>query len=156
MADEILAADVHPVHKELIVEATLGQRVADKVSSVVGSWRFIIGQSWFMGAWIAWNTFSPFKFDPPPFIGLNLMLSTQAGYTGPILQLASNRQSEIDRATLQHDYECTQAVLRELRANTEQTQATAARVEALELLMTQRLDELVEQRVQERLARRSR
>ena len=76
---------------------TLGQKLADKLSNTIGSWRFIGCQSSFLTFWILLNLFSPQKPDPYPFILLNLMLSFQAAYTGPILLMASNRQSEIDR-----------------------------------------------------------
>ena len=76
---------------------TLGQKLADKLSNTIGSWRFIGIQSSFLLFWILLNLFSPKKPDPYPFILLNLMLSFQAAYTGPILLMASNRQSEIDR-----------------------------------------------------------
>ncbi|HEU0168369.1 MAG TPA: DUF1003 domain-containing protein, partial [Chloroflexota bacterium] len=45
------------------------------------------------------------KWDPYPFILLNLMFSVQAAYTGPILLLASNRQSKKDRAMAERDDE---------------------------------------------------
>lgn len=76
---------------------TLGQKLADKLSNIIGSWRFIGIQSSFLTFWILLNLFSPKKPDPYPFILLNLMLSFQAAYTGPILLMAANRQSEIDR-----------------------------------------------------------
>ena len=76
---------------------TLGQKLADKLSNTIGSWRFIGVQTSFLLFWILLNLFSPKKPDPYPFILLNLMLSFQAAYTGPILLMASNRQSEIDR-----------------------------------------------------------
>ena len=76
---------------------TLGQKLADKCSNIIGSWRFIGIQSSFLTFWILLNILSPKKPDPYPFILLNLMLSFQAAYTGPVLLMASNRQSQIDR-----------------------------------------------------------
>lgn len=76
---------------------TVGQKLADVCSNIVGSWRFIGIQSTFLIFWILLNLFSPKKPDPYPFILLNLMLSFQAAYTGPVLLMAANRQSEIDR-----------------------------------------------------------
>ena len=76
---------------------TLGQKLADKCSNIIGSWKFIGIQTSFLMFWILLNVFSPKKPDPYPFILLNLMLSFQAAYTGPVLLMASNRQSEIDR-----------------------------------------------------------
>ena len=78
---------------------TLGQKVADLCSKVIGSWTFIGIQSAFLAFWIILNVTAPpnKRPDPYPFILLNLMLSFQAAYTGPVLLMASNRQNEIDR-----------------------------------------------------------
>lgn len=79
--------------------ATFGERAASFMSQHVGSWKFIIGQSLILVAWMAANTLVWFHhWDPKPFILLNLMLSFQAAYTGPILLIAANRLSAIDRA----------------------------------------------------------
>jgi len=53
----------------------------------------------FLALWITFNVLPATKNkpDPYPFILLNLMLSFQAAYTGPVLLMAANRQSEIDR-----------------------------------------------------------
>lgn len=73
--------------------------MADRLAAVLGSWRFIITQNWFVLGWMGWNIFAPgtLKFDPPPFIGLNLLFSWQASNTGPVLQMTGNRQAAIDR-----------------------------------------------------------
>ncbi len=85
--------------KSLGETLTFGQIVADKCSSIIGSWKFIIIQSLILSLWIILNVTLPKtkRWDPYPFILLNLMLSFQAAYTGPVLLMASNRQSEIDR-----------------------------------------------------------
>lgn len=85
--------------KSLGETLTLGQKVADKCSSIIGSWKFIIIQSLVLSLWIILNVSLPQnkKWDSYPFILLNLMLSFQAAYTGPVLLMASNRQNEIDR-----------------------------------------------------------
>jgi len=76
---------------------TFGQHLADKVASIVGSWRFIIIQSILIAFWIIINLFASFKFDPYPFILLNLFLSFQAAYTAPAIMMSSNRKEDIDR-----------------------------------------------------------
>jgi len=65
---------------------TLGQRIADRVAGLVGSWPFIIVQSLLLASWLACNIylaahFHDKAFDPYPFILLNLVLSFQAAYT---------------------------------------------------------------------------
>ena len=76
-----------------------GQRIADAVANVVGSWPFIICQSLLLTFWINWNTHVPkrYRFDPAPFILMNLVLSTQAAFATPLILMSQKRQSEIDR-----------------------------------------------------------
>lgn len=90
---------------------TVGERVADTVAARVGSWPFIIIQSVLLLIWIVangilihgWLGGKP--FDPYPFILLNLLLSFQAAYTGPVVMMSQNRQSARDRDEAEHDYE---------------------------------------------------
>jgi uncharacterized membrane protein len=73
------------------------RNLADLMASRIGSWPFIIFQSLALFAWIVINGFGLVDWDPYPFILLNLLLSFQAAYTGPILLMAASRQAEIDR-----------------------------------------------------------
>jgi uncharacterized membrane protein len=103
------AAD-KPAHRRTRLEMsqplTVGERIADSAAALVGSWRFIIIQSIFVAIWVILNIIAwDYKWDQYPFILLNLMFSVQAAYTGPILLLASNRQSGRDRAMAQRDDE---------------------------------------------------
>lgn len=87
------------------VMVMLGNRVADLVAAVVGSWRFILIQSGLLLAWLAGNALSGRDaWDPYPFILLNLLLSFQAAYTAPIIMMSQNRQAEIDRERAENDY----------------------------------------------------
>lgn len=87
-------------------ELTLGQRVADKVAEVIGSWTFIIVQSIILAAWITLNVIAYVKhWDPYPFILLNLVLSFQAAYAAPIIMMSQNRQADIDRQAAARDYQ---------------------------------------------------
>jgi uncharacterized membrane protein len=94
----------HPVNKAHYDEAPLGARVADQLAAGMGSWPFIITQSVLLLVWAAINFWGLFvkRWDPYPFILLNLLLSLQATYAGPIVLLAGNRQSQKDRITLEH------------------------------------------------------
>jgi len=86
-------------------QLTLGQRVADKVASTVGSWTFIIIQSIILALWLVLNSLAfIYHWDPYPFILLNLMLSFQAAYSAPFVMMSQNRQAEKDRLTAQNDY----------------------------------------------------
>jgi uncharacterized membrane protein len=82
-----------------------GQRVADWVARTVGSWRFILIQSGLLLVWIALNITAVIeRWDPYPFILLNLVLSFQAAYTAPIIMMSQNRTSELDRRHAESDY----------------------------------------------------
>jgi uncharacterized membrane protein len=87
-------------------ELTLGQRIADTVAATMGSWRFIIIQSAILAAWIVLNvTAYIHKWDPYPFILLNLALSFQAAYAAPFIMMSQNRQQEIDRKEAEQDHQ---------------------------------------------------
>ena len=86
-------------------DLTLGQRVADKVADVMGSWTFIIIQSAILLVWVLLNVLAWVKsWDPYPFILLNLALSFQAAYAAPIIMMSQNRQQDIDRKAAENDY----------------------------------------------------
>ena len=98
------AAHKHPINQAHYEEAGRGARIADQVSGAIGSWPFIIVQSLLLLAWVAVNFWGLFvqRWDPYPFILLNLVLSFQATYAGPIVLLAGNRHAQKDRITLEH------------------------------------------------------
>ncbi len=85
---------------------SLGERLADRVAATMGSWRFIIIQSGILTLWIILNaTAYTQRWDPYPFILLNLMLSFQAAYAAPIIMMSQNRQAMIDRQDARYDYD---------------------------------------------------
>jgi uncharacterized membrane protein len=85
---------------------TTGQRIADGLASVMGSWSFIIVQSILLAIWICLNVAAWFyHWDPYPFILLNLALSFQAAYAAPIIMMSQNRQAAKDRLMAEQDYE---------------------------------------------------
>jgi uncharacterized membrane protein len=89
----------------MVDEAPLGARIADRVTGYLGSWRFIIVQTVIVTLWLLGNIAilsAPDRFDPYPFILLNLAFSTQAAYAAPLILLAGNRASLRDRLTLEH------------------------------------------------------
>jgi uncharacterized membrane protein len=86
-------------------ELTAGQAIADWVAATMGSWPFIIGQSIVLAFWIVLNVTAVIqRWDPYPFILLNLMLSFQAAYAAPFIMMAQNRQQDIDRKEAESDY----------------------------------------------------
>lgn len=86
-------------------KATMGERLADSVAATVGSWWFIGIQSALLATWLVLNGMGVLKWDPFPFILLNLLLSFQAAYTAPVIMMSQNRQSDIDRGRAIDDYQ---------------------------------------------------
>ena len=128
----------HPVNVIHHEEASFGERLADKISAGIGSWTFLIVQTIAVVIWIAGNAYLYFHFDPKPFILLNLLFSIQAAYTGPVLLLAGNRQSQKDRLTLEHAAEEAEKaevqnveILKAIKENTDVTVQILRHVEAL-------------------------
>lgn len=83
----------------------LGQKLADRLAAGVGSWPFILVQSLTICLWVGANLLGSLAWDPYPFILLNLFLSFQAAYTGPIVLMSQNRLAERDRRTQANDYD---------------------------------------------------
>jgi len=91
---------------EVEIHLTAGQRIADIVAATMGSWRFIIIQSTILVLWIALNvTAYVQRWDPYPFILLNLALSFQAAYAAPFIMMSQNRQQDVDRTKAAADYQ---------------------------------------------------
>ena len=83
---------------------TKGEKVADKLTQVAGSWRFIIGFSVFLLLWIFLNLTGIIKLDEFPFILLNLLLSCLAAFQAPIIMMSQNRQAKKDSLRSRNDY----------------------------------------------------
>lgn len=98
-------------------QLTLGQRASDRIANIVGSWPFIIVQSILLTMWVILNVAAVIRhWDPYPFILMNLVLSTQAAYTAPIIMMSQNRQAERDRLEAHNDYIINQKAEEEIRA----------------------------------------
>jgi len=129
----------HPVNVMHHDEATFGEMLADKIASGIGSWIFLMVQTTAVIAWLVLNIYGfVHRWDPFPFILLNLLFSVQAAYTGPVLLLAGNRQAQKDRLTLEHAaYEADKAddqnveILKAIERNTEVTLEVLRHVESL-------------------------
>jgi uncharacterized membrane protein len=95
------------VEKDYQEQSTVGQRVADRVAEIGGSWGFIISFGVFIAVWVSINTFILLEhaYDPYPFILLNLALSLLAAIQAPIILMSQNRQASRDRLAAEHDYE---------------------------------------------------
>ena len=96
----------HPVNREHHENLSWSVRVAETVTQRFGSLQFVIIQTLLILTWIAYNAWvvASDRFDPYPFILLNLAFSTQAAYAAPLILLGQNRQAEKDRLMAEHDY----------------------------------------------------
>jgi uncharacterized membrane protein len=94
-------------HAEFMAEASFGDRLADSIARIGGSWGFILAFLAFLVVWALANTvlLTRDAFDPYPFIFLNLVLSMIAAIQAPIIMMSQNRQSERDRFFAAKDYE---------------------------------------------------
>lgn len=104
LVDEPISIDVD---KQEEAKMTFGDKVADKISEIAGSWAFILGFSFFLIFWIILNTVilqGDATIDEYPFILLNLLLSCIAALQAPIIMMSQNRQAEKDSLRNQNDY----------------------------------------------------
>jgi len=125
---------------------TLGERAADAVAAVVGSWRFILIQSVLLAAWLIYNSLSGDRFDPFPFILLNLLLSFQAAYTAPVIMMSQNRQADIDRRRSIDDFEVNKKAELEIETLHEKVDLLRERELAALAASVERLTRLLEEK----------
>ena len=104
----------HPI---LHYKKTTGQKLADKLSQIAGSWGFIIGFLFFLLIWMVLNIslLVHKAWDPYPFILLNLVLSCLAAIQAPVILMSQNRQTQRDRLTAKYDYEVNRRAEREVQ-----------------------------------------
>lgn len=102
--DKLLATNLN---ERVNLSLKFGDRVADKVAEFGGSWAFIISALGMISLWIVVNSLSSRaeKFDPFPFILLNLVLSCTAALQAPIIMMSQNRQEAKDRLRSEQDYQ---------------------------------------------------
>ncbi|WP_313512634.1 DUF1003 domain-containing protein [Sphingobacterium sp.] len=83
-----------------------GQLISDKVARFGGSWSFILIFTGILIVWVLFNTLmiKQARFDPYPFILMNLVLSCLAALQAPIIMMSQNRQEEKDRKRAENDY----------------------------------------------------
>lgn len=117
--------------------STWGERLADQVAAVGGSWGFIIAFSVILLGWMLLNSdvLSHFGlvFDPYPYIFLNLMLSTLAAIQAPVIMMSQNRQSAKDRLAASLDYRTNlRAEIDILRLHHKLDNAVVERLDSLE------------------------
>jgi uncharacterized membrane protein len=134
--------------EDFIAGSSFGQRLADAIARIGGSWSFIIGFLLFLVAWVILNTVILVSrpIDAYPFIFLNLILSMIAAIQAPIIMMSQNRQAERDRFMAAKDYEINlkaeievlalhhkidEQVLKELRETRSEIDALRVAIEVL-------------------------
>ena len=100
LIDEPLAIDIDKLEDE---KRTFGDKLADIVTAIIGSWPFIIIFVLFLFFWMFLNEYLD-GFDPYPFILLNLVLSCIAALQAPIIMMSQNREAKKDSMRSKNDY----------------------------------------------------
>ncbi len=96
---------------------SIGCRASDRVTTFVGSWRFIFIQSFIFILWVIINITAWIShWDPYPFILLNLALSFQAAFTAPVILMSQNRAAERDRKKVEIDLATDRKASRRIEA----------------------------------------
>ncbi len=109
---------VEDLNKEFDKNLTWGERTADRVAAVGGSWGFVIGFAVVLLIWVIVNTIvlTSRAFDPYPFILLNLFLSMLAAIQAPIIMMSQNRAAARDRLQAENDFKVNLKAELEVRA----------------------------------------
>jgi uncharacterized membrane protein len=106
--------------------------LAERFARFFGTPRFIIGQTILVALWIVANGAAfTFRWDPYPFILLNLAFSTQAAYAAPLILLAQTRQADRDKTQIQMDEDRHDRQLANQAAHVEAIKAETASLRAL-------------------------
>lgn len=127
-------------HDKHIEELSFHQRLADKLAAAMGSWSFILAQTFFVLIWMGFNLAAYLNhWDPYPFILLNLLFSTQAAYAAPIIMMSQNRQNQRDRYQATEDYKTNLKAEQEIK----QIQAALEKLEKDKIdLIIKKINEL--------------
>jgi uncharacterized membrane protein len=122
-------------HKE---ELSLGERAADRMRNIMGSWPFVFSFFTIMILWAGGNTYFLQRvihhkaFDPYPYILLNLFLSMLAGVQAAALLIAAKRTDSISSEIAMHTVTNTDDIKALLAENTELTKAVKLHTDLLE------------------------
>ena len=110
----------HPILKVYHNRRTFGQKAADKVTEITGSWAFIFSLGLLFLTWIVMNTiilikYSQGPFYPYPFVFLNLVLAGLAVIQAPIIMMSQNREAQKDRIKTEYDYQINKKAEEEIK-----------------------------------------
>lgn len=102
LIDEPIAINFDKAEKR-----SFGEKLADRITEFVGSWKFIIGFCIFLILWMIINTYFILTVDPYPFILLNLILSCIAAIQAPIIMMSQNREAKKESIKSSNEYKTT-------------------------------------------------
>ncbi|MCI7554684.1 MAG: DUF1003 domain-containing protein [Tenericutes bacterium] len=128
LIDEPIAVDVDKQSDE---SRSFGDKLADKITEIAGSWKFIICMIIFLTLWILLNLYILEDQDPYPFILLNLILSCIAALQAPIIMMSQNREAKKDRMRSSNDYKTdlkSELILEELHNEMQKIIATQNKI----------------------------
>jgi len=130
----IISTDVNAA---LSAESSFGQRVADGIARVGGSWSFIIAFLAFLAIWTVVNTIilATGAFDPYPFVFLNLILSMLAAIQAPIIMMSQNRQDTKDRLRGELDFDVNRRAEAEVQNLSRKLHLLGDKMDDLEALL---------------------
>jgi len=109
----------HPLFKHH--KRTLGEKAADILTKIIGSWGFIIVLTLFLSGWIIINGYFLIEYklgnplDPFPFILLNLFVGCLSAIYTPIILMSQNREAKKDRIKMEYDYQINKKSEKEIR-----------------------------------------
>ena len=101
---ELLIDEPIAINVEKDEQKTFGEKVADKITKIAGSWSFIFAFSAFLAIWMLLNLYVFENVDPYPFILLNLILSCLAAIQAPIIMMSQNRESKKESLKSTNDF----------------------------------------------------
>ncbi len=113
--ENILLRITHPN----ILPRSFGEKAADKLTRVAGSWSFILSFAVFLILWVILNTswlIFGMAWDIKPFILLNLILSCLAAFQAPIILMSQNRTGQKDRQRSEYDYAVNRKAARQIES----------------------------------------
>jgi len=120
-------------------EATMGERIADAVARLGGSWTFIIAFFAILMAYTYANvTLGRSAWDPYPFILLNLFLSMLAALQAPIIMMSQNRQDTKDRLRGELDFDVNRRAESEIQAMARKLNLLSDKIDDVEDLLRQK------------------
>ena len=140
----VLAREIHSTQRIVRVRATrnpnevyeenetTGEKVADKVASFGGSWRFIIMFLVGMAVYVAINATIKKPWDPYPFILLNLVLSMLAAIQAPVIMMSQNRTDAKDRVRSELDFQVNRRAESEIQALSRRVHALGDKLDDVE------------------------